>query len=125
MPTTPILVKATREGLVGGKTASGYVIDAIVPFVALPSAKALLKFVRLRNPANNQTALAVVLDIGPWNIHDDAYVFDGQRPQAETGKDAFGRQTNGAGIDLSEHIWHQLGLADNSLVEWSFVDPSV
>lgn len=28
-------VKATREGLPGGKTSTGYLIDAIVPFVAL------------------------------------------------------------------------------------------
>jgi hypothetical protein len=31
-----ITVKATREGLLGQKTASGYVIDTVVPFVALP-----------------------------------------------------------------------------------------
>lgn len=116
-----ITVKATREGLIGGKTASGYVIDRVVPFVALPSAKALGRFVRVTNPANGQSTLAIVLDIGPWDTADDAYVFDGERPQAESGKDTRGRVTNGAGIDLSEHIWHALGMVDNSPVNWEFI----
>jgi hypothetical protein len=114
-------VKATREGLLGGKTASGYVIDRVVPFVALPSTKAIGKFVRVTNPANNQSALAIVLDVGPWDTGDDAYVFEGARPQAETGTDTRGRKTNGAGIDLSEHVWHALGMTDNSDVEWEFI----
>ena len=62
--------------------------------------KALHKFVRVTNPANGKSTLAQVLDIGPWNTDDDAYVFGGSRPQAESGTDTRGRQTNGAGIDL-------------------------
>lgn len=118
MPTA----KATREGLSGAVTASGYAIDAHVPFVALPSAKALFKFVRLTNPANGNTCMAVVLDVGPWNIGDDAYVFNGARPQAESGTDTRGRATNGAGIDLGERVWKQLGMKDNSPVNWEFVE---
>ena len=34
-----IKVKATREGLVGQRTASGYLIDTVVPFVALLSSQ--------------------------------------------------------------------------------------
>ena len=64
-------VKATREGLIGKETASGFVIDRSMPFVALPAERALYKFVRLRNPANNASTLAIVLDIGPWNTRDD------------------------------------------------------
>lgn len=116
-----ITVKATREGLVGQRTASGYRIDPYVPFVALPSTRALFRFVRVTNPATGQMALAVVLDVGPWNLHDDAYVFDGSRPQAESGTDGFGRTTNGAGIDLSEKVWAQLGLTDNGPVAWEFL----
>ena len=87
-------VKATREGLVGQTTASGYVIDTIVPFVALPSTRAVHRLVRLNNPATQKTTYAVVLDVGPWNEHDDAYVFGGSRPQAETGTThAVGGQT--------------------------------
>ncbi len=114
-------VKATREGLIGGKTASGYVIDRIVPFVALPSSKALGRFVRVTNPLTGDSTLAVVLDVGPWDTGDDAYVFDGARPQAESGRDSRGRVTNGAGIDLSEYVWHALGMLDNTIVEWEFV----
>jgi len=36
-----MLVKATREGLIGQITALGWTIDAQYPFVALPSHKAL------------------------------------------------------------------------------------
>jgi len=114
-------VFATREGLVGGKTASGYVIDTTVPFVALPSRKALGRFVRVTH--GDRRALAVVLDVGPWNIGDDAYVFGGARPQAETGIDLMGRSTNGAGIDLGEQVWKVLGMTDNALVSWEFIEP--
>lgn len=117
-----ITVKATREGLLGGKTSSGYVIDAVVPFVALPSVKALGRFVRVTNPANGKMCLAVVLDVGPWNTHDDAYVFDGARPASESGQSLSGTgQTNGAGIDLGEKVWHALGMTDNTTVAWEFL----
>lgn len=116
------LVKATREGLIGGTTASGYKIDTVVPFVALPARKALGKFVRLSNPANGKRCLAIVLDIGPWNIKDDEYVFGDARPQAETGTDKFNRPTNNAGIDLGERVWKLLGMKGNTDVEWEFVE---
>ena len=115
-------VKATREGLVGGKTASGYVVDTVVPFVALPSARALGKFVRVSNPRNGRQCIAIVLDVGPWNEHDDNYVFSNARPHAECGVDSRGRITNSAGIDLSEKVWKLLGMVDNSDVEWEFLE---
>lgn len=115
-------VKATREGLPGGLTSSGYRIDKVVSFVALPSTWALHKHVRVTNPLNGKTAIAEVLDVGPWNEHDDDYVQRGARPQSETGKDKFGRPTNGAGIDLGERVWAGLAMTDNGVVEWSFVD---
>ncbi len=118
-----ITVKATREGLQGGKTASGYVIDTVVPFVALPSWRALGTFVRVTNPLTKLHTIAVVLDVGPWNIADDTYVFgDGaHRPQAESGTDSRGRATNGAGIDLSDAVWKALGMVDNGTVSWDFI----
>jgi hypothetical protein len=115
-------VKATREGLVGGRTATGYVIDTVVPFIALPSVNALNKFVRVTNPANGKSAIAVVLDVGPFNEHDDAYVFDGARPQSESGISVSGQGTNHAGIDLGEKIWHLLGMTDNTNVDWTFLE---
>lgn len=128
-----ITVKATREGLVGEKTASGYVVDPIVPFVALPSTKALFCFVLVRNPRNGLQTPAIVLDVGPWNTADDSYVFQpatisdvttprgGRRPQAESGIDTRGRRTNLAGIDLSEAVWKALGMVDNDTVDWRFL----
>jgi len=116
-----VIVKATREGLVGNRTASGYVIDRFVPFIALPARKALYRAVRLTNPANGRTTAALVLDVGPWNIADDAYVIGGARPQAESGVDNYGRVTNGAGIDLSERVWADLAMAGNGPIEWEFI----
>ena len=113
-------IKATREGLIGQTTASGYVIDTVVPFVALPASGALGMFVRITNPLNGQTTLAVVLDVGPWNTDDDRYVFQGARPQAESGTDTTGRPTNGAGIDFGEKVWDLLGMLDNTKVTWWF-----
>src|SRR6266850_38555 len=114
-----ITVLATREGLIGQKTASGYIVDGIVPFVALPSFKALFKFIKITH--GNISTLAIVLDVGPWNEHDDQYVFMGARPMAESGTDTRGRTTNKAGIDLSERIWHILQMKDNTEVSWEFI----
>lgn len=117
-----IKVKATREGIIGGRTATGYIIDRVVPFVALPCTKALYRFVHVRNPKTGKATLAIVLDVGPWNEHDENYVLRGARPAAESGKDTRGRFTNGAGIDLSEHVYAAIGMTDNGDVEWYFVD---
>lgn len=114
-------VKATREGLIGHKTASGFVIDSVVPFVALPSVDALGRLVKVTNLQNGITAYGFVLDVGPFNEHDNAYVFRGERPLAESGVSVSGQGTNKAGIDLGEKIWQQLGMKDNTEVEWEFI----
>lgn len=114
-------VKATREGLIGQATATNYKIETDVPFVALPSTAALRLWIRIRNPATNVEMRALVLDVGPWNTIDHAYVFGDARPQAETGRDLTGRPTNGAGIDLGAAVWRGLGMTDNTDVEWEFV----
>ena len=114
-------VIATREGLAGQKTASGYVIEQHVPFVALPSGHALYRAVRVTNPANGKSVVALVLDVGPWNTGDDAYVFQGARPAAESGLSVSSRGTNKAGIDLGERVWRELGMTDNAEVEWEFI----
>lgn len=122
MQTVAVRVKATREGLVGHTTASGYIIDRHVPFVALPSTRALRRFVRLSNPANGRSCIAIVLDVGPWFTNDDAYVFTKVRPLAENGVDDRGRTTNQAGIDLSERVWVELAMRDNGLIDWEFIE---
>lgn len=116
-----MVVKATREGLIGDKTASGYVIDTIVPFAALPAEKAIGRFIKIANPVTAKVCYAIVLDVGPWNTEDNAYVFGGARPQAESGMDTSGRPTNGAGIDLGEKVWALLGMTDNGSVDWVFL----
>ena len=139
-----ITVKATREGLAGGKTSTGYRIDSIVRFVALPAAAAQRQWIRLCNPANGKTCTALVLDVGPWNENDNAYVFQdltnpkytlngldgipaippataGVRPQAESGVDTFKRVTNHAGIDLGEAVWAALEMGGNTDVSWEFL----
>lgn len=118
-----IRVKATREGLLGGKTATGYRVETEVPFVALPSTAALRLWITVRNPANGRSIRALVLDIGPHYEKDHAYVFNGARPRAEAGgKDDYGRiVTNGAGIDLGEKVWNELGYTDNGPCEWEFL----
>lgn len=120
-----IRVFATREGLVGQTTASGYVIQPMSWFAALPSRKALgwvIRIWRQITPDRMTNYLTVpVLDVGPWETHDDAYVLDPHgttRPLAEHGVDGTGRKTNGAGIDLGEGPWKALGMTDNGYVYW-------
>lgn len=116
-------VLATREGLVGQRTSSGYVIDPVVSFVALPSVKALHAHVKVTNVINMKTAIAEVLDVGPHNSRDDAYVFGGARPLAESGTSDAGPNTarNKAGIDLGQRVWNELGMLDNGDVMWEFL----
>lgn len=111
-----ITVKATREGLIGVPMASGIPCMRLLPSVALPSTDALYRFVRLTNPLNGKTTIGIVLDVGPHHTHNNAYVFDGQRPQSETDPGS-----NGAGIDLSEAVWSALGMFDNTNVTWEFL----
>jgi hypothetical protein len=112
---------ATNEGLEGKITATGYVIETHVPFVALPSEDAKYKTVRVINPASGKSVIATVLDVGPWNEHDNEYVFGGARPAAESGIDERGRTTNKAGVDLGYYVWNFLEMKDNGPVDWEFV----
>ena len=117
-------VKATREGLIGGITAAGLTIRSSSHFVALPSTKALWRIVRVRQ--DNRVTLAVVLDVGPWNEHDDEYVFGSKPPSATSGIDTRNRKTNGAGIDLSESVCRSLGWKPRqgeAIVEWELLEP--
>ena len=120
-------VKATREGLAGQLTASGWRIDNAVSFCALPSRKALHRHVRITNLKNEATAIAEVLDVGPWSEADDAYVFRGERPLSESNQRIMlhgtvePHHTNGAGIDLGEKVWNVLDMQGNEEVDWEFV----
>ncbi|MDI5964866.1 hypothetical protein [Streptantibioticus silvisoli] len=132
-------VYATREGLVGGTTANGHVIQTNDHFVALPSDRALSPngssaySVTVCGPARCETA--PVWDVGPWNTTDDYWNPAGTRqswtglaqgmPEAEAayqsgyngGQDQFGRSvSNPAGIDLADGTFYNVGLNDNGWV---------
>ena len=111
-------VKATREGLIGHETASTYVIppNSVLPFVALPSRMALGRVLRVTNPLTGINCLCMAMDVGPHNTADDAYVFGGARPLAESQAGS-----NGAGIDFGERVWTLLQMKDNTSVEWNFL----
>lgn len=68
-------LRVTRQGMVGGRTANGHIIEPNDFFVSLPSGRALSSrggdeyLVRLS--ANGRSIVVPVWDNGPWNHHDD------------------------------------------------------
>jgi len=113
-------VKATREGRTGHVTASGWIVNDQVPFVALPSRAALYQWVKVTNPLSAISGVpravrAIVLDVGPHHVNDDSYVFGKSRPYAETDG------SNKSGIDLGDLVWKLLDMKDNTSVYWEFV----
>jgi hypothetical protein len=111
-------VFATREGLIGGVTSTGMVIQADSMFVALPHPSALRRMVEVRY--RERVVVVPVLDVGPWNI-GDAYWEHEARPASEQGRGAYRTPVNRAGIDLSDAVFAALGLPDNDEVQWRFV----
>lgn len=114
-------VFATREGLQGHRTASGFVIPSAklsrqIPFVALPDTRALGLHVLIYNPLNGFETIATVLDVGPHFTDDADYVFENKEPRAQA--HTF---SNPSGIDLGETVWMRLGMKDNGPVEWRFL----
>lgn len=136
---------ATREGLVGGRTASGHIIVERDHFAALPSRRGLSKMdtgdytVRVC-AKNGRCEWAPVWDVGPWNTKDDYWNpadtrqmwldLPQGRPQAQAarqdgynaGLDQFGRTVrNPAGIDLADGMfWDGLELTTNAWVTVTF-----
>lgn len=135
-------VFGTREGLVGHMTASGHIIQPRDRFVALPSWRALYtngqtNYVRITY--KGRSVVVPVLDVGPWNTHDDywspnrenyrdlpvgvpmaqAAYFDGYNG----GLDQFGRRVSvPSGIDIGDGtFWDDLGMHDNDWVEVTFL----
>jgi|GEM_PF-6147109 hypothetical protein len=135
-------VYATREGLVGGTTANGHVIQSSDHFVALPSGTVLSPngsgsySVQVCGPARCETA--PVWDIGPWNTHDNYWSASRAEftnlPQGEPeaqaayqsgyngGHDEFGRTvSNPAGIDLADGTFYNVGLNNNGWVTVTYL----
>ena len=104
------------------------------PGIALPSTKALRKWVEIRYKGH--WTCARVMDVGPWTIDDDAYVFGNEKSRAELCKGKYCPRVltdvvientflkcNGAGIDLFPQTAKDLGIAinDNVILEWRFI----
>lgn len=136
-------VRATRLGMVGGRTANGYVIPPRARFVALPSWTVLSTVgrdeYRVRISYRGRSAVAPVYDVGPYNERDD-YWNQPRRgyPQLEHGwpmdhaayYEGFngGRAEKGfvrfpTAVDVGDGIWWDaLGInGDQAEVEVSFL----
>lgn len=135
-------VFATRQGLVGHRTANGHRIRPRDRFVALPSWSSLssrdgYEF-QVRVTYGERSVVLPVWDVGPWNTHDD-YWSPNRRysdlavgvPMAQAarldgynnGRDEFGRRIRlPNGIDIADGaFWDDLGMTDSDWVEVSFL----
>jgi hypothetical protein len=138
-------IYATREGLVGNRTANGHTIVSRDHFVALPSGTVLNSLgghtytVNLFNPSNGRTKTGVpVWDVGPWNTTDNYWHVPRARwgdlprglPEAQAayqnnyngGMDQYGRQVaNPAGIDLADGtFWDDMLMSGNGWLDVTF-----
>lgn len=135
-------VFATREGLVGHRTANGHIITPRDRFVALPSWKALspkgTNNFQVRVTYHGRSAVLPVWDVGPWNTNDEYWspnrVYSDLpvgKPMAQAayqdgyngGKDAWGRRIQAPnGIDIADGaFWDDLGMRDSDWVEVTFL----
>jgi hypothetical protein len=135
-------VFATREGLVGHRTANGHIIQPRDRFVALPSWKALSSKggneFQVRVTYEGRSVILPVWDVGPWNTNDDYWSPDRKysdlpvgMPMAQAarldgyngGRDMFGRRIRHPnGIDIADGaFWDDLGMTDSDWVEVTFL----
>jgi len=142
-PSAPTFkVFATREGLVGHRTANGHRIRARDRFVALPSWSVLASNggseFQVRVTYRGRSAVLPVWDVGPWNTHDDYWSakrryadLPAGRPMAHAayhdgynrGRDEFGRRVRMPnGIDIADGaFWDDLGMKQSDWVEVTFL----
>lgn len=140
-----VRVWATREGLVGGRTANGHRIVERDRFVALPSRRALAsnggKEYQVRLSYNGRTATAPVWDVGPWNVKDNYWdapadrelfkdlprfvpqVLAAWRDNHNGGRDGFNRWvTYPNAIDIADGtFWDDLGMRQGDWVDVTFL----
>ena len=77
--------------------------------------------VEVSNRATGKKDTATIEDVGPWNEHDQYPLKWDARPQAESGRDAQGRKTNRAGIDLSPALARSIGINGMGRVDWRLI----
>lgn len=135
-------VFATREGLVGGRTANGYIIEPDAWFVSLPSWRSLNTYgsydYQVRITHGDRSVVAPVWDVGPWNAHDDYWNVHRERYQdlrrgwPEDHAAYFDGYNGGyaekgyvhspTAIDIGDGAWWALGLPDGRFeVEVTFL----
>ncbi len=136
---------ASRQGMVGGRTANGRIIAEKDRFVALPSRRALASNGRneyeVRLTYNGRQATAPVWDVGPWNTKDDYWSAPAERelfkdlprflPQVlaawrdgyNGGRDQFGRWvTYPTAIDIADGTFlDDLGMRVSDWVDVTFL----
>lgn len=135
-------VFATRQGLVGHRTANGHIIQPRDRFVALPSWKALSSRggneFQVRVTYGDRSVVLPVWDVGPWNTNDDYWSPERRysdlpqgKPMAQAayedgyngGRDEFGRRIRSPnGIDIADGaFWDDLGMRGSGQVEVTFL----
>ena len=132
-----------REGLVGGTTSNGHVIQPNDHFVALPCVCALSSKggdeYQVKIQYKGQSVTAPVWDVGPWNIDDDYWDPPAERkypnipqgvPEAaaaysnnyNNGLDGSGRKVGSpGGIDIADGTFADLGMTDSDYVTVTFL----
>jgi len=111
-----------------GLMATGLHTSSRKYYAALPTRRALNKEIEVRG-SNGRVLRMPVLDVGPFCIRDESYVFGSSRPLAEI---YFGRivpvagcnkkyRANGAGLDLSCAAARELGIGGKGYADWRFV----
>lgn len=142
-PTAPTYtILATREGLVGRRTANGHIIQPRDHFVALPSWSALSPNgshqYQVRITYRGRTTVAPVWDVGPWNTRDDYWSVNRRysdlpvgMPMAQAaylhgyngGYDELGRRIRSPnGIDIADGtFWDDLGMTRSDWVQVTFL----
>jgi hypothetical protein len=142
-PSAPTYsVFATREGLVGHRTANGHRIRARDRFVALPhwgvlSSNGGAEF-QVRVTYRDRSVVLPVWDVGPWNTHDDYWSPNRRygdlpigQPMSQAayhqryngGRDEFGRRIRMPnGIDIADGaFWDDLGMTKADFVQVTFL----
>jgi hypothetical protein len=134
---------ATRQGMVGGRTANGHRITKRDHYVSLPSWRALspegTTDYMVRITYNGRSSVAPVYDVGPWNAHDDYWNEQRQRyadlprgyPEDHAayfdgyngGRAEKGRVRFPTAIDIGDGVWwDDLGIkGDRAVVEVTFL----
>lgn len=122
-------VVGTQEGLVGSTTACGGTIQPNDHFVALPATGLCGVSVNLRATAGAPApVVTTVQDVGPWFPHSSATsgnpCVGGSNPYWNTTgvPQAAGNpcSSNGAGIDIADGTFSDLGLTGTGTILWRF-----